>query len=79
MLKLKFLMVGFLVAIFGYVQAQAISGNFQKNCSQEQLEEHKSLMEWHYLSDQMEVQISKSSLFFLSEAFRASLIWQSKI
>ena len=69
MLKLKFLMVGFLVAIFVYVQAQAISGNFQKNCSQEQFEEHKSLMECHYLSDQMEVQISKSSLFFFLKRF----------
>ena len=43
MLKLKFLIVGFLVATSGYIQAQAISGNFQKNCSQEQLEEHKSI------------------------------------
>ena len=43
MLKAKFLIVGFLVAISGYAQAQAISSDFQKNCVQEQLQEHKDI------------------------------------
>jgi len=43
MLKAKFLIVGFLVAISGYAQAQAISSDFQKSCAQEQLEEHKNI------------------------------------
>jgi len=43
MLKSKFLIMGFLIAISGYAQAQAISSDFQKNCAQEQLEEHKDI------------------------------------
>jgi len=43
MLKSKFLIMGFLIAISGYAQAQAISNDFQKNCAQEQLEEHKDI------------------------------------
>jgi hypothetical protein len=43
MLKLKFLIVGFLVATSGYIQAQAISSDFQKNCTQEQLQEHQAI------------------------------------
>jgi uncharacterized protein with von Willebrand factor type A (vWA) domain len=43
MLKSKFLIMGFLVAISGYAQAQAISSDFQKNCVQEQLQEHKDI------------------------------------
>jgi uncharacterized protein with ParB-like and HNH nuclease domain len=35
--------MGFLIAISGYAQAQAISSDFQKNCAQEQLEEHKDI------------------------------------
>ncbi len=43
MLKLKLLIVGFFLSIPWYAQAQAISGDFQKNCVQEQLAEHKNI------------------------------------
>jgi len=43
MLKTKFLMISFVIAISGYAQAQAISSDFQKNCVQEQLAEHKDI------------------------------------
>jgi hypothetical protein len=43
MLKTKFLIISFLVTISGYAQAQAISGDFQKNCAQEQVQEHKDI------------------------------------
>jgi hypothetical protein len=43
MLKLQFLIISFLVATSGYAQAQAISSDFQKNCAQEQVEEHKDI------------------------------------
>jgi len=43
MLKTKFLMISFVIAISGYAQAQAISSDFQKNCIQEQLAEHKDI------------------------------------
>jgi len=43
MLKTKFLIISFVIAISGYAQAQAISSDFQKNCVQEQLAEHKDM------------------------------------
>jgi hypothetical protein len=43
MLKIKFLIISFVIAISGYAQAQAISSDFQKNCVQEQLAEHKDI------------------------------------
>jgi len=43
MLKTKFLIISFVIAISGYAQAQAISSDFQKNCVQEQLAEHKDI------------------------------------
>lgn len=43
MLKSKLLIIGFFLSISGYAQAQAISGDFQKNCVQEQLAEHKDI------------------------------------
>jgi hypothetical protein len=43
MLKLQFLIISFLVVISGYAQAQAISSDFQKNCAQEQVQEHKDI------------------------------------
>jgi hypothetical protein len=43
MLKSKLLLTGLLISISGYVQAQAISADFQKNCIQEQLQEHKDI------------------------------------
>jgi hypothetical protein len=36
-------MISFVIAISGYAQAQAISSDFQKNCIQEQLAEHKDI------------------------------------
>jgi len=36
-------MISFVIAISGYAQAQAISSDFQKNCVQEQLAEHKDI------------------------------------
>ena len=43
MLKTKLLIIGFSLAISGYGNAQAISNDFQKNCIQEQLQEHKDI------------------------------------
>jgi len=43
MLKIRFLIISFVIAISGYAQAQAISSDFQKNCVQEQLAEHKDI------------------------------------
>ena len=43
MLKIKFLIISFVIAISGYAQAQAISSDFQKNCVQEKLAEHKDI------------------------------------
>jgi hypothetical protein len=43
MLKSKLLLISFFLSISGYLQAQAISSNFQKNCTQEQLQEHKDI------------------------------------
>lgn len=43
MLKSKLLIIGFLLSISAYSQAQAVSGDFQKNCIQEQLVEHKDI------------------------------------
>jgi hypothetical protein len=43
MLKTKFLIISFVIAISGYAQAQAIFSDFQKNCVQEQLAEHKDI------------------------------------
>ena len=43
MLKLQFLIISFLVAISGHVQAQAISSDFQKSCIQEQVQEHQDI------------------------------------
>ena len=42
-MKLQFLIISFLVSISGYAQAQAISSDFQKNCAQEQVQEHKDI------------------------------------
>ena len=43
MLKSKLLIIGFLLSISPYSKAQAVSGDFQKNCVQEQLAEHKDI------------------------------------
>jgi hypothetical protein len=43
MLKSTLLIIGFSLSVCGYAQAQAISGDFQKNCIQEQLAEHKDI------------------------------------
>jgi hypothetical protein len=43
MFKTKLLLIGFSLAISGYVYAQAISSDFQKNCTQEQLQEHQAI------------------------------------
>ena len=43
MLKSKILIIGFFLSISGYTQAQAISSDFQKNCVQEQMAEHKDV------------------------------------
>jgi hypothetical protein len=43
MLLSKLLIIGLILSIFGYVQAQGLSGDFQKNCTQEQLQEHKDI------------------------------------
>ena len=43
MLKSKLLIISFFLSFAGYAQAQAISGDFQKNCAQEQLLEHKDI------------------------------------
>jgi len=43
MLKIRFLIISFVIAISGYAQAQAISGDFIKSCTQEQLAEHKNI------------------------------------
>lgn len=43
MLKLKLIIIGFFLLIPAYSQAQAISGDFQKNCALEQLAEHKNI------------------------------------
>ncbi|QWC99900.1 hypothetical protein G6728_06875 [Polynucleobacter paneuropaeus] len=43
MLKSKLLLISFFLSISGYVQAQDISGDFQKKCIQEQLQEHKDI------------------------------------
>lgn len=43
MLKSKLLIIGFLLSISTYSQAQAVSSDFQKNCVQEQLAEHKDI------------------------------------
>ena len=43
MLKSNLLIIGFFLSISGYAQAQAISGDFQKSCTQEQLLEHKDI------------------------------------
>jgi hypothetical protein len=41
MLKLKLFLISFILSLSGY--AQAISGDFQKNCAQEQVQEHKGI------------------------------------
>jgi hypothetical protein len=43
MSKSYLLAIGLLLAISGYTQAQVISGDFQKNCAQEQVQEHKDI------------------------------------
>ena len=43
MLKSTLLIIGFFLSTSGYAQAQAISSDFQKNCIQEQLAEHKDI------------------------------------
>jgi hypothetical protein len=43
MLRRNILIIGLLLALSGHTQAQAISSDFQKNCIQEQLEEHKNI------------------------------------
>ena len=43
MLKSKLLLISLFLSISGYVQAQAISGDFQKKCIQDQLQEHKDI------------------------------------
>ena len=43
MLKSRLLFIGFALSLSGLAQAQAISGDFQKNCVQEQLQEHKAI------------------------------------
>jgi len=43
MLNFKSLIISFLLSISGFTQAQAISSDFQKNCAQEQLQEHRDI------------------------------------
>lgn len=43
MFRSNLLILGLLLTISGYTQAQSISGDFQKNCAQEQLQEHKDI------------------------------------
>jgi hypothetical protein len=43
MWKSKLLFISLFLSISGYVQAQAISGDFQKKCIQEQLQKHKDI------------------------------------
>ena len=43
MLRSNLLILGLLLTLSGYTQAQSISGDFQKNCTQEQLQEHKDI------------------------------------
>jgi hypothetical protein len=43
MFRSNLLILGLLLTICGYTQAQSISGDFQKNCVQEQLQEHKDI------------------------------------
>jgi len=43
MLKSRLLIISFVLSISGYAQAQAISSDFQKNCVQEQLQDHKDI------------------------------------
>ncbi len=41
MFRSNLLILGLLLTLSGYTQAQAISGDFQKNCAVEQVAEHK--------------------------------------
>ena len=43
MLKSRLLVISFFLSMSGYAQAQAISSDFQKNCAQEQLQDHKDI------------------------------------
>ena len=43
MLKSRLLIISFFLSISGFAQAQAISSDFQKNCVQEQLQDHKDI------------------------------------
>ena len=43
MFKSNLILLGLFLTISGYTQAQAISADFQKNCTQEQLQEHKDI------------------------------------
>jgi hypothetical protein len=43
MLKSKLLLISFFISTSGYAQAQGISSDFQKNCAQEQVREHKDI------------------------------------
>jgi len=42
-MKSILLIISFSLSMSGFAQAQAISGDFQKNCVQEQLSEHKDI------------------------------------
>jgi hypothetical protein len=43
MFRSNLLILGLLLTLSGYAQAQLISSDFQKNCTQEQLQEHKDI------------------------------------
>jgi len=43
MLKSQLLIISFFLPLAGYVQAQAISADFQKSCAQEQVQEHRDI------------------------------------
>ena len=43
MFRSNLLILGLLLTLSGYTQAQSISSDFQKNCAKEQLQEHKDI------------------------------------